>query len=159
MLRESGRVESVHDGFAWVVCAAQLNCKLCAEGRGCGGGLLGRLLGDRLHRVRAITGEQRVSVGDRVELSLSESALVTGALQVYLVPLAGFLGAPLMASWLFGLNGDFPLLATALAGLMLGMLLARKLAAARPSGQRFQPAITRRIDGECEGVPALRDLD
>lgn len=149
MLRESGRVESVHSGFAWVVCAAQLDCKRCAEGRGCGGGLLGRLLGDRLHRVRATSQVQNLAAGDRVELSLSELALVTGASQAYGLPLLGFIGLPLAAFWLFGISGDFLLLLTGLAGLLLGVLLARRLATGSSRGSRFQPVITRRLSNQC----------
>ena len=157
MLRESGRVESVHDGFVWVVCAAQLDCKRCAEGRGCGGGLLGRLLGDRLHRVRALTRDQDLNAGDRVELSLSEAALLQGAFQVYGMPLMGFLGLPLVAFWLFGISDDFALLAAGIAGLVLGVVLARRFAAASASGRGFQPAITRRLSGQCLQADHLGD--
>ena len=157
MLRETGRVESVQDGFAWVACSARIDCSLCAEGRGCGGGLLGRLLGDRLHRVRALSLEDGLAVGDRVELSLAESALVRGALQVYGLPLLGFIGLPVAAFWLSGLRSDFGLLGLALTGLLLGMLLARRLAASAGASRRYQPCITRKLSKQCaaSGCPEV----
>ena len=82
MLLETGRVEVVQEQFAWVACAARSDCQRCREGKGCGGGLLGRLLGDRLHRVRACHDGRALQTGDRVELGLAETALVRGAFKV-----------------------------------------------------------------------------
>ncbi len=149
MLQETGRVESVSEGFAWVVCASQSNCQRCREGRGCGGGLLGRLLGDRLHRVRAVTNGQTLIIGDRVELALSEAALVRGAVRVYGLPLAGFLLLPIAARWLFGLSGDFSLLALGAVGLLAGLTLARRHGAQVARDPQFQPVITRRLASIC----------
>lgn len=149
MLHETGRVASLQGDAAWVICASQANCARCAEGRGCGGGLLGRLLGDRLHRVRALTNDHVLAVGDRVELGLEEAALVAGALQAYGLPLAGFIGLPVIASWLFGIGHDIALLGIGLAGLLLGMGLGRRLAVRYAGESRLQPVITRRLSAAC----------
>lgn len=155
MLRETGHVESVQEGFAWVVCASRADCKLCAEGRGCGGGLLGRMLGDRLHRVRVTSPHGGLLAGDRVEISLQESALVLGAIAAYGLPLFGFLALPIVAFWLFDVRNDFGLLGLAVIGLVTGVLLARRLTGQHRLGQQFQPAVTRKLPEQCTGFPAV----
>lgn len=149
MLLETGRVETVQEQFAWVACVAQSDCQRCREGKGCGGGLLGRLLGDRLHRVRACHGGLVLQSGDRVELGLSEGALVRGAFKVYGIPLAGFLLLPGLLYLLAGVSNDFALLLAGLAGLSTGLWFARSSARRVGADPRFQPVIIRRLDPEC----------
>ncbi len=149
MLLETGRVEAVQKQFAWVACAAQSDCQRCREGKGCGGGLLGRLLGDRLHRVRACHDGLVLETGDRVELGLSEAALVRGALQVYGIPLAGFLLLPALLGLLGGVSNDFALLFAGLGGLFAGLWFARRRARRVETDPRYQPVITRRLSPAC----------
>lgn len=149
MLLETGRVERVQARFAWVSCAAQTDCLRCREGKGCGGGLLGRLLGDRLHRVRAADGGLELKPGDRVELGLDESALVRGALQVYGLPLAGFFLAPAILAFATGTSNDFALLLAAAAGLLFGLLLANRRAHQVARDPRYQPTVIRRLTSTC----------
>lgn len=149
MLLETGRVERVHARFAWVSCSAQTDCQRCREGKGCGGGLLGRLLGDRLHRVRAAHDGLALKPGDRVELGLSEGALLRGAVQVYGIPLAGFLLVPVLLATLLGTNNDLVLLLAGIAGLLAGLLLANWRAGRVERDARYQPMVIRRLDGPC----------
>ncbi len=149
MLRELGHVESVHDGVAWVVCASKADCQRCREGRGCGGGLLGRLLGDRLHRIQAATAGHDVTAGDRVELGLPESALLKGAMQVYALPLAGFFLLPVLLRWLGGIQSDGALLLAGAAGLLGGILVGRQLAKRAAGHASYQPVVTKRLAGGC----------
>lgn len=149
MIVESGRVERMQDGFAWVVCAGQVGCARCAEGRGCGGGLLGRMLGDRLHRVRALPGEHALRAGDRVELGLQEAALLKGALRVYGLPLLGLIGLPLVVRLVTGLSGDGPLLIAGLTGLAAGLAIAWRGSAQISRDPLYQPHVIRRLDSSC----------
>jgi sigma-E factor negative regulatory protein RseC len=87
LITETGRVLEVEGEWAWVECRRQVECARCAEGRGCGGGLLGRLLGDRLHKVRAARGSVAVAPGDQVLIGLGEEVVLRAAAAVYLVPL------------------------------------------------------------------------
>ncbi len=149
MITESGRVERLEDGFAWVVCAGQSGCVRCAEGRGCGGGLLGRLLGDRLHRVRALPGGHALRAGDRVELGLQEAALLRGALRVYGLPLLGLIGLPLTVRLMTGMSGDGTMLIAALAGLAAGLMMARRGSTRLARDPLYQPHVIRRLDRPC----------
>ena len=67
MITETGRVLQVEGEWALVACRRQVECARCAAGRGCGGGVLGKLLGDRLHHVRAATGAIRRSLATVAE--------------------------------------------------------------------------------------------
>ena len=72
-------------------------CGQCELSKGCGTGALGRLLGHRSKPILIETDHQ-LEPGDRLELGLSESALVKASLAVYGLPLLGMLGAGLLAA-------------------------------------------------------------
>lgn len=148
MIIERGRICQLEDGRAWIECQSRGGCERCARGQGCGGGVLGALLGDRLHRVRACAAGHELRLGDQVEIGIRESALVLGALAVYGLPLAGLLGGALVAGLLAGFASDGLTLAGGLAGLVVAVGLSRRLH--RRGAGRFEPAITRNL-GQCAG--------
>jgi sigma-E factor negative regulatory protein RseC len=73
-------------------------CGQCELSQGCGTGALGRLLGRR-SKPLIIETDQVVRPGDRIQLGLSESALVKASLTVYGLPLLGMVVAGLLASF------------------------------------------------------------
>lgn len=152
MITETGRVLAVEGEFAWVACRRQVECARCAEGRGCGGGVLGRLLGDRLHRIRAATGSIEVAPGDRVIVGLGEDVVLRAAAVVYLVPLLLALAGGAAAAALAG-GGDLAAILGAGAGLVLGLRWARGYGRRNATRASWQPVIVRRAeDGRCTGV-------
>lgn len=148
MITERGRICQLEDGRAWIECQSSGGCERCARGQGCGGGVLGALLGDRLHRVRASAAGHELRVGDQVEIGISETALVTGAVVVYGLPLAGLLGGAVGAGMLADFSSDGLTLAGALAGLALAVVTSRRLH--WHGAGRFEPVITRNL-GHCAG--------
>ena len=72
-------------------------CGHCELNKGCGTGALGRLLGHRSKPILIETDHQ-LEPGDRLELGLSESALVRASLTIYGLPLLGMVGAGLLAA-------------------------------------------------------------
>src|SRR5690606_6291282 len=119
-------------------CRAQQDCARCAAGEGCGGGILGRWLGDRLHRVRvAHDGASRP--GDCVVIAVSERALFLAAAIVYGVPLAAALAGAIVGRWAGG--GDGAAFAGLLVGLAAGFLWVRAFSRKIPVQRWFQPAI------------------
>lgn len=153
MITETGQVLEVGSGHAWVACRRQVDCARCAEGRGCGGGLLGRLLGNRLHKVRAVTRELPVSPGDRVLIGLDEDAVLRAAAAVYLAPLLGALGGGLAAA--AGLPGsEAAAVAAAAAGLLLGLGWAGRYSRRHATDPRFQPVVLEKLSAEgCGPAP------
>ncbi len=73
-------------------------CGQCELSQGCGTGALGRLLGKR-SKPLVIETDRDLKPGDRLQLGLSESALVKASLTVYGLPLLGMVVAGLIASF------------------------------------------------------------
>lgn len=146
MILESGRVARLEGHFAWVVCESRTDCARCAEGKGCGGGLLGRWLGNRLHEVRAVAGADDLAPGDRVLLGLPETALLAGAAVVYLAPLLVFLAGAVVGGWLGGEAADGAQIIGAVIGLGLGLAWVRVYSRRVALDSRFQPRVVRRIE-------------
>ena len=144
MITEPGTVTRVSGEFAWVRCEAQEGCRRCAEGKGCGGGLLGRLLGDRLRLVRVSRGDLALQAGDGVVIGLGETAVVRAAAVMYLVPLMTlFAGAVCM----HGLTGgaDPWVVAGGLGGLVAGLAIARRFGMRHDADPRYQPVVLGRL--------------
>lgn len=146
MITETGRVLEVEGDWAWVACRRQVECARCAEGRGCGGGVLGRLLGDRLHKVRAATGSVAVTPGDQVLIGLGEDVVLRAAAAVYLVPLLLALAGGAVATGLTA-GGDLAAIIGAACGLVLGLGWARGYSRRSAADASFNPVILRRTDG------------
>lgn len=115
------------DGSAWVETRRQSSCSGCQARAGCGSGALAGLFARR-HRLRAAN-PVRARVGDRVRLGIQGAALLRGAVMVYALPLVtlflgGLFGEFLDGRWRSG--GEPGVLLGALAGLLLGLGLARR---------------------------------
>lgn len=151
MITETGHVLEVEEGHAWVACRRQVECARCARGEGCGGGVIGKMLGDRLHRVRAATGGLLVAPGDRVRIGLDEDAVMRAAFVVYLLPLAAAVLAGSIAWSVLG--GDAAAALGALAGLAGGLAWARGYSRRHEHDPRYQPVVLERVAGEpCGGA-------
>ena len=159
MITEPATVVTVSPEAIWVRCEAQQACARCAEGRGCGGGILGRLLGDRLRLVRAAPAGEDLKAGDAVVIGLAESALVRASLVMYFVPLVAMLAAAVALRQL-GVNGDPGAIAGGGAGLLAGLLYARRFGRRHGSDLRYQPFVVGRVaSGAAAGcvAAALRE--
>lgn len=141
MIEEQGEVTALDDAHAWVLCRAQQGCARCDAGRGCGGGVLGRWLGDRLHRVRALH-SGGLKVGDCVVIGVDERVLMRAAAVIYGIPLTALLiGAVAGQAWA---GSDGGALAGAAAGLLAGFTWVRAISRKMLSHRLFQPAVLRR---------------
>jgi sigma-E factor negative regulatory protein RseC len=126
MIIETAHVLRVSGSVAWVRCDGHAGCQRCAQGQGCGGGVMGRLLGERLREVTVDAGGFRLASGDRVRIGLSETALLKSSLVMYLLPLLTMLGAALIADRLAPAAWqELASVAAALPGLWAGLALAR----------------------------------
>lgn len=120
-----GRIVSIDSDDAHSVVVeveATVACKRCAEGKGCGAGLLGGPAKSR--QVSAVlTAGLRVQNGDQVSLDLAPRNLLQAAIIVYGYPLSAALIAALLAVSV-GL-GDLAAAVSAVLGVFAGVLLAR----------------------------------
>lgn len=116
---EAARVVAVEAGGAWLESEGQSGCASCREGRGCGVSVFQRLFRLPRHRLYLPT-EEALSVGDHVVIALSQRAVLTASLWLYLAPLVGLLVGALVAEMLFAREGLTVLGAiTGLAGALL----------------------------------------
>ncbi len=142
MLEEQAEVTAIDGPHAWVACRAQQDCVRCAEGKGCGGGILGRWLGDRLHRVR-VTFQGDLRVGDCVIIGLDERVLFSLALLVYGLPLVLLFVGAVLGNWWFG--GDAATGLGMLVGLSAGFAWVHGFSRKMRQVRHFQPTVMRRV--------------
>ena len=141
-----GRIIAVkHAGSALqalVEVDATVQCKRCAEGKGCGAGLFGTTAATR--RVEALVRQDMtVGKGDEVWIALEPRNLLRASLIVYGLPLI-FAVAAAAAAYFSGLR-DLGAALAALAGVVTGLLVARSKL--RNSGclREFMPTVVERI--------------
>lgn len=141
-----GRVIAV-TGFApaphaLVEVDASINCARCAEGKGCGAGLLGRTSGSR--RVEALIAVGlTVGEGDEVRIELAPGNLLQASMIVYGLPLSGaVLGAAL--AYFSGLGELYAAMA-ALGGIFAGLTVARLRLQRATCLRQFTPTIVERL--------------
>ena len=127
MIEQQGRVIALEGGRIRVRIGASAGCSACDAGRGCGAGLLGRLL-RRKEAVLSFDNEIGASPGQAVVVGLPEAVFLKLVLRLYLYPLlaalAGAVGGQLLATHLqfSELTTDLSVLS---AGLLAGMLALR----------------------------------
>ena len=119
-----------------------VRCVRCAQGRGCGAGLLG---GDeRARRIDATIGEGLdLHTGDRVQVVLDPRNLLQGAFVAYGVPLLTIVAAVTLA-YLAGL-GELATAVAALVGMLVGAAAARTYLGSRQCIRRFRPVVVGRL--------------
>ena len=146
MQNPEGQVVSVNiDGdqiSATVAVDAAVFCPRCAEGKGCGAGILGTAAGEGRVEARVLD-DLDIEIGDRVNLVLEPRRVLQAAAIVYGLPLAGaLLGA--IAAWALRV-GDAVASLSALIGLLAGFFLARWRVSASGCVQDYTPKIVDRI--------------
>lgn len=92
-----GVVESIdQQNFIYVRTQAETGCSSCSASSSCGTSLLSSLFVGKARNLVKLPNDLACQPGDRVELSLQNSALLLQAFLVYILPLIGlFVGAAL----------------------------------------------------------------
>ncbi len=123
-------VQAVKDGFmVGLSCEQQSSCSHCSSQKKCGTGVVSKAIGNKIHHWSLKT-EKTVSVGQTVEIGLSEKKVIQYAALVYLLPLCLLIvGALLGQSWLSPLlgGGEGGTILLAVVGMGAGIALARTL--------------------------------
>jgi len=123
---------------------AGIACERCASGKGCGAGLLGNQPGER-HVEAIVAADSDVECGDLVSIALQPSSVLKAAVIVYGYPLAvALIGA--IAAYSLGLS-DIGASATALGGLIVGIIFARSRLNSAACLRTFTPMVVGRLTG------------
>ncbi|MGC9457631.1 MAG: SoxR reducing system RseC family protein [Halothiobacillaceae bacterium] len=139
-VEEAARVIESGDGFAWVETQRKHACGGCQARNGCGVGLLHQALGIKARPVRVID-PLGVRPGEEVVIALRDTALVSGAARVYLLPLIGMLVGAVTGH---ALQGELGAILLGIAGLMGGFALVSRLGNRVADNPDYQPVIVRR---------------
>jgi sigma-E factor negative regulatory protein RseC len=139
-----GRIIELQDELASVEVDTASFCARCAQGKGCGAGML---WGDSGQRHINVAAPRRLAlqVGDRVALELAPQSVLHAAGIVYGIPLVTAALAAALA-WVAGLADGLAALA-GLVGVLAGIVIARWRLQRRRCLRRFTPVVTERLAG------------
>ncbi|WJW76135.1 SoxR reducing system RseC family protein [Thiohalobacter sp. IOR34] len=158
MIEEQGTVLAVDGDFAWVETRRQSSCGSCAAKAGCGTRVLGRLMGGRPGRLRALN-RGHARPGDPVVIGIPEAGLLRGSLAVYLLPLLGLIGGgllgELLASRLFAPAAEWPAMLGGVFGFLAGLRWVQRFSRRIRDDARFQPVVLRRVSRQV-AIPLQR---
>ena len=145
------RVVAVSEVRVWLEPEQTSSCGSCATSGSCGAKGMGTTA-SRLEarRFTLAQPDEPLRVGDRVVVGVPENALVKAALTAYGLPLVLMLGAGVLAAGQ-GTNSDGFALIAMVAGLALGLVLARRRAKRLSAQGVLAPRYLRRADstGSC----------
>lgn len=145
MNNSMARVVSVQSGSsgdrAVVEVDALVACARCAEGKGCGAGLLGK---DERTRVleAVVSPDLDLREGDVVDIVLEPSSLLRAAWLVYGLPLTLAVAFAGISWWLAA--SDSGAVVMALTGLAAGLFYARRRLRAESCLREFTPTVVSR---------------
>jgi sigma-E factor negative regulatory protein RseC len=138
MLIERGVVTTKENNLITVTCRSRVDCARCAQGKGCGGGILARWLGNRQFQVQAWFNPElhNPEIGNLVEISLPATRVVRLAAIMYGLPLVILVVALLIHVQLFPDANDLSNILLSILSLVLGFKAAAILISlANKSGQ------------------------
>ncbi len=140
MIEQVATVVRLEGERAWISAERESSCGQCAMRKGCGTSVLANVLGRRSVNMSALNPVQ-AQPGERVVIGLDESAMLRGALAVYLVPLLALIvGASLLAG-----QGDGAAVAGGALGFLAGLSWLRRFHRRIRHDPRYQPVILRRM--------------
>ncbi len=142
MIKETGRVVAIEPDCLWVETIRQSTCNSCSAQKGCGHGMLNKVASGRRNHMRVLLRDQPASnfaIDDDVDISIPEQVLVTGAMLVYLLPLATLLLGTILASRFW--QGDVPAFLGAVVGFIMGLGAVKYHAVINRDNQDLQPVV------------------
>ncbi len=140
MIEQTATVVRTEGPLAWVEAERQSTCGQCAARKGCGTAVLTEVLGRRAARMPALNPIE-ARPGEQVVIGLDESAMLRGAVAVYLLPLLTLLGGAILASP----GGDGLAILGGLGGFLIGLWGLRRFHRRIARNPRYQPVILRRV--------------
>ncbi|AWF82118.1 positive regulator for alginate biosynthesis MucC [Microbulbifer sp. A4B17] len=140
MLQERGRVVAIESDAIWVETTQSSACNGCSTKSSCGTGLLGDLFSSSTRIKVALNGfpSDKIHLDDIAVIGITENALTSSALLVYLVPLVSLVLAALIGDSLFAELGA---VIGALIGLVVGALGVRWYSRYQSGNPTYTPVL------------------
>lgn len=147
MIEEQAQVVDVSGEQLVLQVQTQSTCGACAANKGCGTSVLSKVVGKKFTQFQA-RNDVDAEVGDTVVVGISEDALLTGSMMMYVVPI--------IAMMLFALLSDFALPATvdsrdlsiaaiAILGFIMGSAVSKHYFQRHSNRERFTPVVLRKV--------------
>ncbi len=148
MMTEEAEVVALDGDHAWVEAQRRTACGSCTASKGCGTGIISRLLSGRRMRIR-VENDIAAVIGDRVLVAIADEVLVRGSLMAYMVPLLSLFAGALLGDFLQPVladpEGEGLVILMGFAGLALGCLGLRRFSRALASDDRYNARIIERL--------------
>ncbi|MBK0033935.1 SoxR-reducing system protein RseC [Erwinia sp. S43] len=138
MMREWATVVSWQNGVATLHSEIKTSCSSCSARKGCGSHMLNKL-GPKNAHVMKIASAEPLIPGQRIELGIAESSLLSSALLVYMSPLVGLFIIAGLFQMLF--HSDLAAACGALLGGIGGFIIARGISSVLGRSASYQPVI------------------
>ena len=100
-------------------------CPRCAEGKGCGGGILAQAFANKTYQL-SVNKNTPLKIGEMVQIGIKSSLLVRASLLLYLLPLISMVTVAMIAGSLTN-DQDIFTVTGAIIGIIIGILVAKKL--------------------------------
>lgn len=158
MIEEHAVVVATEGEFAWVETERKSTCGSCAARKGCGTGVLAKVVGRRMTQVVALN-RAGAAAGETVVVGIDERSLVRGSLAVYALPLlALFAGALAGEFWLGPAMGDLGAILGGVGGLLTGLAWLRRFSRRSQTDPRYQPVVLRSLGPASPADPGVLTL-
>jgi len=148
MIEETAVVVRCQGEHAWVEAQRKSACGQCQLNKGCGTSVLARVVGRKVTRMRVLNPLQ-ASEGETVVIGLHESAMLSGSLAIYLVPLLSLLlfaiTGKVVAEQLMIAAVEAVSILFAIIGMLLAIVWLRRFTRRIADDSRYQPVILQRL--------------
>lgn len=145
MMSTLATVIAVEQGTVTVSCQQQTSCGHCASRDSCGTGIVTKAIPGRAHQVMLAT-DKPLTIGEVVEIGLSEKSMLSSALLVYIVPLLFLVVGAVVGQWWFvdlASTSELGVIITSMVSAAIGLLLARQYAKRLDGNSDYEPSLIR----------------
>lgn len=149
MIEQNARVVDICGNQLELEAESSSTCGTCGVRSGCGTSVLAKWVGKKFVRFRALN-TVNAKIGDQVVVGLSENALITGSLSIYLWPILGMMFFALASDWLLSPNDQHRDLIIALfggLGFFIAIRVSRLFLARGSLIKELSPVVLRKIIG------------
>lgn len=149
MIEQRARVINVKGDQLVLEAETYSSCHACDVRKGCGTSVLAKWVGRKFTRFNVVNSVD-AKVGDQVIVGLSEQALLSGSLVIYLWPLLGMIVFALASDAVLSQHAGYrdPIIAlSSIAGFILSLGLSRRFLAKGSFREHLTPVALRKIMG------------
>ena len=148
MMRTLATVVAVDSGQITVSCQQETSCGHCASRDSCGTGIVSKAMPGRSHQINISTNE-KITLGQVVEIGLSERSMLSSALLVYMLPLLFLVGGSLIGQYIFidlAASSQLGVIVSAVVATTVGLMIARYYAKRLDGDAAYKPSLIRVLE-------------